>query len=562
MYSCLYYNIHVAASVTSQGRALVSSAGMCFEQFLANNVKFASLDEVLTFIDNVNMERSERKFSDHLILDRNISVEECFEKIIYTCGFEWIPTMDQMNIIYDIICKLDQETLNRLYYKNNLLEFISNSKVAQMIDNLLSMLNEPFLNPNEPPEAIKDELDLFTEIVLEYVYYHHMILNSVDRMDNMEKKVVMISDTDSNIICLDHWYRHILDNIAKNKNYTITKEHIDLISFLEEKDINKSLVKFEEPELTYDFYNDEVTEKIKSIDLMTILPQDNLRYSIVNILAYILDKVINDYMIRFCKISGSYNGDCLIIMKNEFLFKRVLLTMVKKNYASIQEVQEGNIVPKSQGLDLKGLAIDKSSMNNKTRRQLKEVLFEEILNPENIDQMDVIKRLAILENQIYKSLHSGNKEYYKPATIKPMSVYEDPMRIQGIKASVAWNAIKDDYLEAIDLTDRNAIDILKVNITPTNVINIRDNYPEIYNKITRIIGTDTEPASDENYKKAYKGSITAIAIPKDVQTPEWLKEFIDYNTIINDNLKNFPLESIGIRRLGKDTVNYTNIVQL
>lgn len=552
----------MAASVTSQGRALVSSAGMCFEQFLANNVKFASLDEVLTFIDNVNMERSERKFSDHLILDRNISVEECFEKIIYTCGFEWIPTMDQMNIIYDIICKLDQETLNRLYYKNNLLEFISNSKVAQMIDNLLSMLNEPFLNPNEPPEAIKDELDLFTEIVLEYVYYHHMILNSVDRMDNMEKKVVMISDTDSNIICLDHWYRHILDNIAKNKNYTITKEHIDLISFLEEKDINKSLVKFEEPELTYDFYNDEVTEKIKSIDLMTILPQDNLRYSIVNILAYILDKVINDYMIRFCKISGSYNGDCLIIMKNEFLFKRVLLTMVKKNYASIQEVQEGNIVPKSQGLDLKGLAIDKSSMNNKTRRQLKEVLFEEILNPENIDQMDVIKRLAILENQIYKSLHSGNKEYYKPATIKPMSVYEDPMRIQGIKASVAWNAIKDDYLEAIDLTDRNAIDILKVNITPTNVINIRDNYPEIYNKITRIIGTDTEPASDENYKKAYKGSITAIAIPKDVQTPEWLKEFIDYNTIINDNLKNFPLESIGIRRLGKDTVNYTNIVQL
>lgn len=236
--------------------------------------------------------------------------------------------------------------------------------------------------------------------------------------------------------------------------------------------------------------------------------------------------------------------------------------MVKKNYASYQEVQEGNMVPEDEALDIKGLAIDKSSMNNKTRKQLKQVLFEEILDSENINQMDVVKRLAILEDQIYKSLESGNKEYYKPVTIKPISVYENPMRIQGIKASVAWNAIKDDYLEAIDLTDRNAIDILKVNINPINASLIRDQYPEIFDKITYIIGTENEPAVDENYRNAYKGSISAVAIPKDVQTPEWLKPFIDYNTIINDNLCNFPLESIGIRRLGKDTVNYTNIVKL
>ena len=54
MYLSIYYNLHVAASVTAQGRHLTSNAGMCFEMFLANNVKFASLDEVLTFIDNVN----------------------------------------------------------------------------------------------------------------------------------------------------------------------------------------------------------------------------------------------------------------------------------------------------------------------------------------------------------------------------------------------------------------------------------------------------------------------------------------------------------------------------
>ena len=213
MYLSIYYNLHVAASVTAQGRHLTSNAGMCFEMFLANNVKFASLDEVLTFIDNVNEEQNEWKFNDEDILDRNITVDECFLKLAYTCGFEWIPEEEDLNIIWDILNKLPQKVINRLYYKNNLIEFISNSKISKMIDSLLTMMTEPFLNPNEPPECIKDELDVFTEIVMEYVYYHYFILNCVDRMDNMEMSIKMISDTDSTIICLDHWYEYVLNNI-------------------------------------------------------------------------------------------------------------------------------------------------------------------------------------------------------------------------------------------------------------------------------------------------------------------------------------------------------------
>ena len=43
MYTSLLYNSNVATSITSQGRSLVSSMTLCFEQFLANNVKFGSL---------------------------------------------------------------------------------------------------------------------------------------------------------------------------------------------------------------------------------------------------------------------------------------------------------------------------------------------------------------------------------------------------------------------------------------------------------------------------------------------------------------------------------------
>ena len=55
-------------------------------------------------------------------------------------------------------------------------------------------------------------------------------------------------------------------------------------------------------------------------------------------MAYILDAVINRYMIDFTKQSHSYRGDdkCRIIMKNEFFMYRVLMTQVKKHYAALQ----------------------------------------------------------------------------------------------------------------------------------------------------------------------------------------------------------------------------------
>ena len=48
--SSVLYNLYVSASITAQGRAVISTATMFFESFLANNVKFGSLEEVLHFI--------------------------------------------------------------------------------------------------------------------------------------------------------------------------------------------------------------------------------------------------------------------------------------------------------------------------------------------------------------------------------------------------------------------------------------------------------------------------------------------------------------------------------
>ena len=153
----------------------------------------------------------------------------------------------------------------------------------------------------------------------------------------------------------------------------------------------------------------------------------------------------------------------------------------KKNYASLIETQEGNLVPEDEQLDVKGIeAIHKSSKPLSTRKALKKILLEDILKTPVIDQLRFIKDIAIFEKQIMDSVKSGSKEYYKPVTIKSMSAYDDPLRIQGIKASIAWNMIKPSEAEGINLEERNAVNIAKVKINKALVDKIRDDFPDIY----------------------------------------------------------------------------------
>ena len=65
----------------------ISSHFLFFEAFLSNNVKFGSLNEIITYIDHVIEERPERIYDDSVVLDENITVAECFTKIMRTCGF-------------------------------------------------------------------------------------------------------------------------------------------------------------------------------------------------------------------------------------------------------------------------------------------------------------------------------------------------------------------------------------------------------------------------------------------------------------------------------------------
>ena len=197
MYSCLYYNLYVSASTTTQGRSLISSASLQFEMFLNDNVKWGSLNEIITFIDNIVTE--ERTYDDSLILDRDITRGECFYKVMKNCGFNYIPTHEDLDIVWGIICNLKQQDINRIYYKNNLFAFIDNKSMTNAVIYMLKKLKKPYLDPNDLDKDIAVELEEFTSIVKEYVYYSYQIIDRMDRYSNMVRSVAVITDTDSYI---------------------------------------------------------------------------------------------------------------------------------------------------------------------------------------------------------------------------------------------------------------------------------------------------------------------------------------------------------------------------
>jgi DNA polymerase elongation subunit (family B) len=549
-HTAIFYNLNVAQSITMQGRSCIAAAIMLFEATMANNVKFSSLNEVIAFINNVRRE-PDSMYPDEYIIDSDKvpNVEEVFFKILYSCGFYWVPSEKEMTLVWDILNRCTQHELNKLFYKNNLFWFVDNSVVMNKITQILSTLDTPFIDPNKPPECIKDMMEELYQMIYDWVYYDKQYVDRIDRTENMYRCVSMLTDTDSCFISFDGWYHYILD---KTFNIPMKIKEIEI----DEK--TAEIQKAFEIRYDYDFYKDEVIEMQDYIRPDVISPQVGFRCSIINILASIMGKLAIDYMGKYS--DNSHSTTCadgskrksFFILKNEFQLKRALITDGKKNYCAYQERQESSIIPRDKALDVKGMTLKKEGTAERTKIALQRILMEQILdNPGEISQVEIVKQLAILEKQIVQSIYNGDKEYFKPERIKASTSYDNPLRISGIKASIVYNELREDGDEPIDLSTRNTVLNIKIDLNKKNVEQLKDSNPNVYRKAVELMK-----------KKEFEKGITGIAILTDKPIPEWVKDYIDYTTIINDNLRQFPCEAVGIDRRDKDAINYTNILKL
>lgn len=281
---------------------------------------------------------------------------------------------------------------------------------------------------------------------------------------------------------------------------------------------------------------------------------DQMRFIGINVMSYMIAHMVNDVLKKYTKdanIPKDFRAN--INMKNEFLFTRLILTDKKKRYISSVRLREGvEILPEE--IDIKGHDFAKSTISLTTTDFFKEIIHDNLLYTDDINISTILKKLETFENKIKDSIMSGDKTFLSPVSVKELEAYADPLSQQGVRGVIAWNYLYPDM--TIQLPEK--VDFIKVKLTTLEQLEeLKDIDEDKYLKLKKHIFNNPNP-------KIVKKGVSVISIPRNIdKIPEWILPFIDYDTIVNDNVSKFNsvLQSLGIKTVKASTKkHYTNIL--
>lgn len=509
----IFYNLHVALSITGKGQAIISTAMTAFEKFLYNNIEFDSIDDLLKLIYSVEQEYKEKNFNDEKILDKEIDIDTLTNYLVGKFKNKQRGKLYK-SFIYNVLQNNDPKYYSRIYYKNNLLKFVENKYVLNLFKDIFNSVEE-FKNPNEIPEVIKDKLEYLWKLIKEYVLYNYAVVDRIKKLKTIKRQAVLTVDTDSNLLNLEPVFNFFNDRI-------------DTISESNEEDV----------------------------------------FKVINTITFILSKVIAEVYYLYttqCGIIEEYKP--VINMKNEFLMKRLLLTQNKKNYASTILLQEG-VKLNPPKFDIKGLSINKVNVNKHVGEYFQNILENDILNSEKISISEILKKIETFENTMRESLSSGSTKYLIPSKANDIDSYVNPFTQSPIRAALIWNLYYPDN----EISFPAQFNMVKLNLlTLEDCEGLKSNkkvYDIIKNKVfnpkDEEFGKYNNPTNKDG--KSYSYGISYFAIPKSEENiPEWLIPYIDIDTMVKDAINNFLviLNSIGIKNICvlANDLYYSNILE-
>ena len=512
------FNAHSAMSITAAGRSQLSVAGMCFENFFGDFVKFSNMDEMHIYIHNILMEKKSWQYNIAEIINIIPSEEDFVNRLCwkFADGVQY-----NRDVIINLYHNLGDEEVVRIYYTSNMKQFLKNKTVSQLLRRIM-IVDVEFIDPNDIPKDIKAEVLTLIEIMLEFVGYRHQPFRYEDKMKNTEKYMIIVSDTDSNFLYFGDMVRYCM------------KEILPVKLFRKDKDMDEYVIRL--------------------VNIMCVLASSAVGQTLWNY----LDRV---------GVEDDFKG--FINMKNEFFLAMVGVTFAKKSYFGILNRQEGYIYPKPE-LDVKGVNFFKSTSTERTTEFIyEEILMGSILQPKDgqIDIRKIMKKITEYEDQMYNAIRTGDMGYLKRSVkVKTPDAYKSPMST-AYRGVYIWNTLADKD-EQIELP--GIITQVKVNIKSKKNLAALADYPEIYEQFVHMMDNDPNLRRVGSDGKEKFIGINTIALPYGMDdVPEWILSIIDVETIVSDNMKLFAqlFRPLGLNpgtssHNGSSHKYYTNIIKL
>lgn len=523
MAASAFYNKFCAAATTASAQSVISTCYSTFEAFLANNFFFYNINECFDWIHRcLELQEEDPETDDWLIAK---DVDDVFEKL-KNMFIEWNKSYEEPLVRF--LCSLDTVQLTRLYYRNNFEEFTENHpKIQKLYNKIMKNVvlypiltkaqqkdsnweqyipdecrgrfptarkynsfagKESFMNPNDIPDTINTELKQLCDYYMKYVYTKYMVFDRIYRLKNFKRKTVVIIDTDSNILALDHYIDFI-------RSFT-------------------------------DTYGK---------------PKENEEFILVNTLAYILTAISTSILLYYGELSNVpeefrpfYN------MKNEFFMNRIIIANVKKRYMSLFKLREGNLLDPPKP-DIKGFDFVKASTADACEEQFKEIVNKYLLNCEDIDVLAIRHELEAMEQMVAESIDRGELEFLPNASAKELSAYKDPASEQSVRGMLVWNMLYPDRI----IEPPAKVKLLKLTLFKESDIEpLKNTYPDIYETLMDKVFNDksgifvSEKSKNGKIERKSRG-VQVLSIPMNAEIPKWVRPFIDIDTMIASILAPF-----------------------
>jgi hypothetical protein len=485
----VFYNSHVQNSITMTGQDLITSSIISLENFLADNLRFRDFDDLINFVEETLDEKPSEEIMKYL--DEPVLHKELIE---YLKSKTDNIDEEMFFILAKVVNKLSLEQVNKLYYKNKLLKFLSNS----------SFMKNKFSSIVSGKDS---ELDSFSVLIKEFTFSNMIFEDRFNRVIKMNRKNVVVSDTDSAFVNFSNYIQ-------------------------------------------------------ESFKLLNIDESEQNQLSILNVFINIVTKALQSSFEKITEHMGLVDSYKTIInMKNEFVYKRIMLTRNKKSYGGMIESELGKMLKKPVP-DIKGLSIKKSSVSKVLREKFTEILEEDVLKSQSVNLSEIIKKFDRLGLEIESSLKKGETAFLLPKNIETIDGYKDPSMQEPVRGVLVWNALEPEN-QIVPPEKINIIKLKTMEKDSPELLKLKQTHPEKYNSIMRVVFNEgvSKPTIDIS-----RFGLSVIAVPKSAERiPEYILPFIDYQSMVNNNMTNgyIILESLGIYTEEVKTTKYkSNIIEI